>query len=754
MEYPEARDIRVADTVAHADAGGGAEQVLVGLCATPEGFAALWRDGRHGNQGLVLGRVDTAGDPLGPEEPVHGPDTHLHGEPSLAAAPPFVGAVAWLTADPGKAGARARFFVGEVGMLGPARALEAAPGAASVAATMPLREPVVAFDTKGHARVLGRVGDRLVIAHYEPLFEPADAPRPLDPDGPPVRGRAHLAGAGDGQFAAAWTRDDGVALWVERAAQAELPAVRHVAPGEAVGLAAAPGGDGWWLLLRREARLFLVRLDAAGRHFGPQRGGMPLDAASVSFATWDQGLLLAVERRVEGSERHRGGPLELYFLDRDGVPLGPPLPVPGPDGRGAFGLCVAAQGSRALLAWTDRRGGDGNVYFRLIGPRDLDRPERRWNSDVASADQSHPAVGAARDGLALAIWEDRRGGEGRIFGRWLGPDGWAGGEFEAGDPRAPGSATVPSVAALAPSSGGGAAVVWKQQHERGARTLARIVDAGGQALGATIELAAPSSSVAWPAAVAGLGTGGFLVADIAAPAEGMPPHLLYRGVDAGGRSDGAPRVLARAQVGEPGRPHAAALDDGRVLVVWDERPAGALPRMFGRFLSSALEPEGEPVRFGPSPTATGDHDPCVAPDTGGGFVLAWSGNAGATRDIFARRFDRGARPAGPLIPVSVRAGTQESADVVQLADGSHVVSWQDDLSGGRHVQARRIRADGTLGAIATVNQRESIFVEDRTTPRIAALGDGLAAVWVDRRRGLGLDVFASVLGPAFDADLP
>jgi hypothetical protein len=148
----------------------------------------------------------------------------------------------------------------------------------------------------------------------------------------------------------------------------------------------------------------------------------------------------------------------------------------------------------------------------------------------------------------------------------------------------------------------------------------------------------------------------------------------------------------------------------------------------------------------------GDLDPALAPVPAGGFLLTWTGNDGPSRDIFARWFAAGGRPRGPLLPISVRANEQDYSDVALLADGSWVVAWEDDISGRDHTLARRIAPDASsAGAVVTLNQRAAFFVETRTAPRLAALGDGFLAAWGDRRRSLGHDVFAALFGARFDS---
>jgi hypothetical protein len=120
--------------------------------------------------------------------------------------------------------------------------------------------------------------------------------------------------------------------------------------------------------------------------------------------------------------------------------------------------------------------------------------------------------------------------------------------------------------------------------------------------------------------------------------------------------------------------------------------------------------------------------------------------------VCARLFGPRGKPAGPILTVGYVANEQDFPDVAALADGSFAVAWEDDVSYYDQVYLRRVLADGSeVGPWRRLAGHESRFAPDRIAPRIAALGDGVAAVFGDRSRSRGLDVRLTVLGPRFDA---
>jgi hypothetical protein len=122
-----------------------------------------------------------------------------------------------------------------------------------------------------------------------------------------------------------------------------------------------------------------------------------------------------------------------------------------------------------------------------------------------------------------------------------------------------------------------------------------------------------------------------------------------------------------------------------------------------------------------------------------------------TKDVVARLFDARGQPAGPLLPISPLANEQDHGHVIRLADGSWAVAWEDDISIHDQTYLRRILKNGTeIGPTVLINGLETLSVPDRQAPVVAPIADGVAALWNDRRRSQGWDVYMKLLGPRFD----
>lgn len=746
--YPQPADVLLDDVRVHLDTTGGAEQILLDLAASDDGFAAVWRDTRFGSLGLVLDLLDADGARLDLEVPVSNQHTARQFEPAVAVGGDLVGAVAWFGSTFQGQSTMLRPFDGAGGFVVVPIPVEGAVGGhgrdARGRGSSGSTRPGVGVDAAGGGIVVWPDGDQLRAQRYV-----RGAPKPGGgfeverdgeafalvsvggkPTGSPVVGLRP-----GGETLVAWPTSDGTALWSDAGGGGRT---RSTPLTDVERIVAERGGEGWWIAARRRDRPVLARVTPSLKaevvvQFAD-------DVLRVDVAPAAEGVAVAVERPVGAS----GARFELRWFTPLGAPLGAPRPFGADGGAAARGVRLASSGAAVVAAWTDAREGDDDVWYRVFDadPEAAadDAVDRRWNTDRASSDQSDAALDVAGDAGWIA-WEDRRSGATQIRARRLGPGGPTGDDLalSVGD----GDARSPAVAARAD---GAALAVWKAGPPRERRLMARFLDAREGPRGEPFALDPDALTGGdWPAAVATLADGGFAVLFTR---DG--DRLALARVGADGVPDGKPREIARERGADLRYPDLTVLDDGRLLALWDVSRAGRPAALAGRFLHAALKPDGGELSFEPSPEGKGDWDPAAAPGPDGGFLMAWTGNDGPARDVFARAYDARGRAAGPPLAISVRATEQDFPEVERLPDGSWAVVWEDDISNYDHVLVRRVRPDFTLGPRATFNQRETDFVEARSSPTTAVLGGGLVGAWTDRRRSQGLDVYLRIIGPAFD----
>jgi Ca2+-binding RTX toxin-like protein len=187
----------------------------------------------------------------------------------------------------------------------------------------------------------------------------------------------------------------------------------------------------------------------------------------------------------------------------------------------------------------------------------------------------------------------------------------------------------------------------------------------------------------------------------------------------------------------------AALTNGNVVVVFTDEDGGADDDIKFAIVSVAGAFVAEPATVdGAGETATED-DPNVAALKGGGFVVVWTDNVAGNQDVRATIFDNAGNVVnsnsgvGILVNTST-TGNQNEADVLALADGDFVVTWEDDAAD--LVRGQRFDALGNkVGDVFTV---KSLVSTD--SPDAALLSDGRFAYAVGGADADGTGVFTSI----------
>ncbi len=471
--------------------------------------------------------------------------------------------------------------------------------------------------------------------------------------------------------------------------------------------------------------------------------------AGADLARWQGGLALLAERA--------SGSLELHLLDFEGRRSEDQATVvSSPEARRVEDARIAANGATLFVAWTDSRNGDSDIYGRTVDPKAPPEkrlgPERRLNSDTASSGQIRPVVAGAGQRAVIA-WQDDRDVQPHVYARFVTwPGGFAGDEFLV--PAALPGSTVPASDAarasptVAMREDGSFLVAWVEGPAKHVAPRAQLFGADGRAVCDPIRLPDLARAPSRIASVALPDDRGYLLAWD----DASQRALLAVRIAPEGKLAAEPRPCANAAKGGIQEPALALVEGGGVLAAWSRDPGDGVWAVAARTLDLDGVPHADEMSF--ERTMRGqDWDPSLAPATGGGFVMSWCSGArdDSGHDVVARAFDAQGRPAGPLLPISPLANEQDHGHVVRLADGAWVVAWEDDISMHDQTYLRRIAKNGKdLGPIVLINELPTLCIPDRQSPAIAALADGLCAVWSDRRRSKGWDVYAKVLGPGFD----
>ena len=199
---------------------------------------------------------------------------------------------------------------------------------------------------------------------------------------------------------------------------------------------AADGGSGAFLAWQDwrfgTSVIFASRVAAAGG----VAAGWPADGLRVCAASADQSLPAVASDGAGGVfvawQDLRSGQGDIYLQRFDGsgaVAAGWPadgIAVCAAAGHQGGPLLAADGAGGTLVAWTDHRGADDDLYGTHVDGAGNPRPG--WAVDgnplcTAAGDQRKPAMVADGAGGALLVWQDRRGGGFDIYALRVAGDG-------------------------------------------------------------------------------------------------------------------------------------------------------------------------------------------------------------------------------------------------------------------------------------------------------------------------------------------
>ncbi len=175
-------------------------------------------------------------------------------------------------------------------------------------------------------------------------------------------------------------------------------------------------------------------------------------------------------------------------------------------------------------------------------------------------------------------------------------------------------------------------------------------------------------------------------------------------------------------------------------------------------LRLAAQP-GPLAPYGPEIRLTGEADqftlPVISADPAGGLQIAWVRSLDTFRnEIWARRFDRGGHPSGPVVRIDTSDYLLHGQlTMVPLSPGRSAAAWitfpgtlpelanrRKEVGNQSTVSARLLGADGLpLGGEAQLDVRDTADVSYLAVTPLS--GGGFAAAWTDVSQGLVFRTF-------------
>jgi hypothetical protein len=507
--------------------------------------------------------------------------------------------------------------------------------------------------------------------------------------------------------------------------------------------------------------------------------------------TWDDG---------------RSGDWDVYGqrYDAGGNPVGQNFKVNDDGGStDQYGSCVAVNSyGEFTVVWTDRRGGEDDVYARRY---DADGnplgPSFRLN-EVNSGRQLSPAVGARPDGGYWTAWADARSGDYDVYCQRLDRSGnKVGVNFRINDDR--GSA-LQRCSSIGMDERGFICVAWEDERNGATDIYRCVTDAAGNVLGANLRLNddGPGGADQYYAGAAG-GNGRFLAAWTDMRAGSQTTDIYAQYMDAGGMPVGANFLVNSDTSGaHQWYPYPAMDSANNAVILWmDTRngpyqmycrrydsngnPLGpdsavqdstgdgyygsAAMNRAGRFVTAWMDYRsgqsdiycqafradgsriGGNVRANLDPPGKYHGYPACAVDEQGRFVVAWEDTRDSRYDVYLQWFDStGARLGGnERVNDNITDGASYSPSCAFDRSGRLAVEFNDerDYPGNPQIYYQRFRPDQTRISYNRIVNDPNLFPNNHhwtVGQSIAASDDVLAFAWTDNRRHQGFDIYAKL----------
>ena len=364
---------------------------------------------------------------------------------------------------------------------------------------------------------------------------------------------------------------------------------------------------------------------------------------------------------------------------------------------------AALAGGGWAVAWQDASGEGGDSWSTGIKVRLYDSNGAATGAEILvngtrGGAQTKPEMTALSGGGFVVTWEDASVSGGDLSGGavraqvFTASGAKLGGEILVNTTVA-GAQTVPAVGALA---GGGFVVTWQDASGSGADTSgtavrAQMYSASGAKVGGEFLVNTTAAGSQQAPAVAGLPSGGFVVAWQDSAADGSGYGIRMQLFSSAGAPVGGEIAVNSGTSADQLLPSVAALSGGGFVVTW-QSSAGSASDGSGTAIKAQLF-DAAGVKVGGeflvnTTAAENQQSPVVTGLSNGGFVILWhdfsrTGADGEGYAVRAQAYDAaGNRDGGEFLVNTATAGSQFAPAVAGLPSGRFVTAWQDASGAG------------------------------------------------------------------------
>lgn len=418
------------------------------------------------------------------------------------------------------------------------------------------------------------------------------------------------------------------------------------------------------------------------------------------------------------------------------------VPLCTATGAQTFPVVVSDGADGAIVAWSDERGVDADIYAQRVDASGASL----WGTDGAlvcgfPGGQSYPILLADGAGGAFLVWGDARSGSLDIYAQHLDAAGaatWTGG----GEPvcTEPGDQFMPAAVL---DGAGGIVLVWSDARGVDADLYAQRLDASGSRMwplaGVPLSLAPGHQS---GAALVTDGAGGAIA--VWDDARGLGSDIYARHVDASGVASWTPDGVAVCTAfNDQLYPSAVSDGAGGVVVAWEDG-RGVDNDIYAQAVTAAGTVVWTPDGVGVCALLGDQQNPLLDPTGTGDVYVVWhDGRSGIGADVYAQRLDAagGSVWSAGGVAVCTAPGDQFFPSLATSAGGDALVMWFDSRTGAYDIMAQRLSPFGTT-AWALDGVPVCSAPGDQSFPRVARDAAGGAVVaWFDDR-AVSSDIYA------------
>ncbi|TFI56967.1 tandem-95 repeat protein, partial [Sphingomonas parva] len=309
-----------------------------------------------------------------------------------------------------------------------------------------------------------------------------------------------------------------------------------------------------------------------------------------------------------------------------------------------------------------------------------------------------------------------------------------GGEFQFGTISGNGR----EYSAVAALPGGGYIILWSDHTPGfGSQTQfdvrGQIYNAAGVKVGAEFQVNTTTPYYQFKPQVAVLASGSFVVTwqDDNPASDGSASAIRAQMFTAAGVKTGAELVVNSVTAGTQMDPVITSLSGGGFVIAWSGQDAVNSGAKAQIYTATGAKSGGEITLN--TITADSQYQPSLAALASGGFVAAWTdfSRTGGDSDQTAVKLQlfssTGAKVGGELLVNTSTAGYQQTPEVTALTGGGFVVTWLASGPGGADASGLALYAqlfDSAAQRVGTEFLVNTTTSGDQTDPSVAALPDG------------------------------